>query len=289
MLDAGLITQEDYDAAKAKALGSETGPSDADVHAAPRSRTRPPSTARRCPLEEELAAARAEPEPGPDIDDRQRVPGGRRQPLPQVRLDRRPAARLDRRCWCACSAATSGRRRASRRSSASARASTSSRARWSRGGAEDIAGRRRDVMTFKCGGCGAEVVVNTAHAMNARCHWCRHTLNVNQQMPNGAVPDAVLPFRLTHDEAVEKIREFASQATAVRARGGSRRSSCPRTSLGVYLPYLVIDARAECGVRRQGRGPDAALDGEERRQQGDLLRRRRLPASIARWPSPSTT
>ena len=35
-----------------------------------------------------------------------------------------------------------------------------------------------------------DVVVDTAHAMNARCHWCRHTLNVNQRTPNGAVPDA---------------------------------------------------------------------------------------------------
>ncbi|MES2570350.1 MAG: hypothetical protein V4710_09905, partial [Verrucomicrobiota bacterium] len=47
-----------------------------------------------------------------------------------------------------------------------------------------------DVMvTLKCGGCGAEVVVNTAEQMGARCHWCRHVLTVNEQIPNGAVPD----------------------------------------------------------------------------------------------------
>jgi len=111
-------------------------------------------------------------------------------------------------------------------------------------GAKDIAADAVDLLTFKCEACGAEVVVNTAHAMNARCHWCRHTLNVNQQIPNGAVPDAVLPFKLTKEEAVEKIRDFASKRRLFAHRR-FKREFVPENVLGVYLPYLVIDARAE--------------------------------------------
>ncbi|GAA1521563.1 TFIIB-type zinc ribbon-containing protein [Nocardioides humi] len=111
-------------------------------------------------------------------------------------------------------------------------------------GAEDIAADAADQVTFKCEACGAEVVVDTAHALNARCHWCRHTLNVNQQIPNGAVPDAVLPFRLTKEEAVEKIRAFASKRRLF-AHKRFKREFVPENVLGVYLPYLVIDARAE--------------------------------------------
>ena len=110
------------------------------------------------------------------------------------------------------------------------------------GGADAISDD--DVMTLTCGGCGADVVVDTAHALNARCHWCRHTLNVNDQTPNGAVPDAVLPFRLTRDEAVEKIREFASKRRLF-AHARFKKEFVPENVLGVYLPYLVIDARAE--------------------------------------------
>src|SRR5690606_23221623 len=51
-------------------------------------------------------------------------------------------------------------------------------------GAADIDPEAAGVLTFKCGGCGAEVVVNTAEAMSSRCHWCRHVLTVNEQMPN---------------------------------------------------------------------------------------------------------
>ncbi|KAA1426264.1 TFIIB-type zinc ribbon-containing protein [Nocardioides antri] len=111
-------------------------------------------------------------------------------------------------------------------------------------GAEDIQADVADMLTFKCESCGAEVVVDTAHALNARCHWCRHTLNVNQQIPNGAVPDAVLPFKLTKDEAVEKIREFASKRRLF-AHARFKKEFVPENVLGVYLPYLVIDARAE--------------------------------------------
>ncbi|WP_435769906.1 hypothetical protein [Nocardioides sp. SYSU DS0651] len=111
-------------------------------------------------------------------------------------------------------------------------------------GAEDIQADAADVLTFKCEACGAEVVVDTANSLNARCHWCRHTLNVNQQIPNGAVPDAVLPFKLTKEEAVEKIREFAGKRRLF-AHKRFKAEFVPENVLGVYLPYLVVDARAE--------------------------------------------
>ncbi len=119
------------------------------------------------------------------------------------------------------------------------------------GGAGTISADAGDVMTLMCDGCGADVVVDTAHAMNARCHWCRHTLNVNRRTPNGAVPDAVLPFRLTHDEAVEKIRQFASKRRLF-AHPRFRKEFVPENVLGVYLPYLVIDARAEASYVGKG-------------------------------------
>lgn len=111
-------------------------------------------------------------------------------------------------------------------------------------GARDIAADAEQMVTFKCDACGAEVVVDTAHALNARCHWCRHTFNVNQQVPNGAVPDAVLPFKLTKDEAVERIRAFAGKRRLF-AHKRFKAEFTPENVLGVYLPYLVVDARAE--------------------------------------------
>ncbi len=107
------------------------------------------------------------------------------------------------------------------------------------------------IVTMKCQGCGAEVVVDTANAMSARCHWCRHVLSVNQQVPNGAVPDAVLPFRLSHDEAVGLIRQFAGKRRTY-AHARFKKEFAPENVVGVYLPYMVIDAKAQSQVHGRG-------------------------------------
>jgi DNA-directed RNA polymerase subunit RPC12/RpoP len=201
-------------------------------------------------LEEELAAARAEPEPGPSIDTvNESLKDG---------LNRCP------RC---------GSTDVRLRGSTGQLACMFCRHEWQEArveeefgfgegidqlegtviasGAADIQADVADQVTFKCEACGAEVVVDTASSLNARCHWCRHTLNVNQQIPNGAVPDAVLPFKLTKDEAVEKIREFASKRRLFAHRR-FKAEFVPENVLGVYLPYLVIDARADTAYWGKG-------------------------------------
>lgn len=114
-------------------------------------------------------------------------------------------------------------------------------------GAADIVAGVDAVITLKCGGCGAEVVVNTDQQMGARCHWCRHVLTINEQVPNGAVPDAVLPFTVTHDAAVATITEFASKRRMFADRTFLREFT-PENVVGVYMPYLVIDANASADV-----------------------------------------
>lgn len=114
-------------------------------------------------------------------------------------------------------------------------------------GASDIDAGTDAVVTLKCGGCGAEVVVNTEQQMGARCHWCRHVLTVNEQVPNGAVPDAVLPFSVTHDAATAKIREFARTRRFFADRAFLREFK-PENVVGVYMPYMVVDANASARV-----------------------------------------
>lgn len=118
-------------------------------------------------------------------------------------------------------------------------------------GAGDISHDESEVLTLKCGGCGSEVVVNTANSMSARCHWCRQTLTVNDQVPNGAVPDAVLPFSLTHEQAVAAIRAFAGKRRLFAHRRFVHEFT-PENVVGVYLPYMVIDGNASADVWGHG-------------------------------------
>ena len=78
-------------------------------------------------------------------------------------------------------------------------------------GASDIIADTKDIITLKCTSCGAEVVIDTASSTQARCHWCRNTLSINEQIPNGAVPNTVLPFKISKKEAKEAIEGFVEK------------------------------------------------------------------------------
>jgi len=118
-------------------------------------------------------------------------------------------------------------------------------------GAADIDTASAGVLTLKCPGCGSEVVVNTSEATSSRCHWCRHVLNVNEQMPNGAVPDAVLPFGVSRDDALAKIRTFAGKRRMFAHRRFIK-EFVPENVVGAYLPYMVIDSKASADLHGQG-------------------------------------
>lgn len=118
-------------------------------------------------------------------------------------------------------------------------------------GAKDIQADAASLRTFKCTGCGAEVVVNTNTAMTARCHWCRHILGVNEQVDSGAVPDAVLPFHIKKDDAVARIRQFVGKRKLFALKA-FKQEFTPDNVLGVYLPYMVVDARASANMAGLG-------------------------------------
>lgn len=121
-------------------------------------------------------------------------------------------------------------------------------------------------VTLKCQGCGAEVVINIAEQMQSRCHWCRQTLSVNSQIPGGAVPDAVLPFLLTREEAVERISAFVDRRRTF-ASPRFKREFVPENVMGVYIPYMVVDGNMHAELR--GTGEVTTRSYTVRRKVGD--------------------
>ena len=118
-------------------------------------------------------------------------------------------------------------------------------------GARDIAADAKALMTFKCTGCGAEVTVNTQSSMTARCHWCRHVFGVNEQVPNGAVPDAVLPFKISKEGAVKRIQQFVDKRKLFALKAFKEQFT-PENVVGVYMPYMIVDGRASADIIGQG-------------------------------------
>lgn len=118
-------------------------------------------------------------------------------------------------------------------------------------GARDIQADTASLMSFKCTGCGAEVTINTESTMTARCHWCRHVFGVNEQVANGAVPDAVLPFRISKDDAVARIRQFVDKRRLFALKAFKDQFT-PENVVGVYLPYMIVDSNVSASVAGKG-------------------------------------
>jgi hypothetical protein len=87
--------------------------------------------------------------------------------------------------------------------------------------------------------------------MTARCHWCRHVFGVNEQVPNGAVPDAVLPFKVKKDDALARIRQFVDKRQLFALKE-FKEEFTPENVIAVYLPYMIVDARASVDVAGKG-------------------------------------
>ena len=107
------------------------------------------------------------------------------------------------------------------------------------------------LITIKCTGCGSEVVVDTERTLEARCHWCRSILSINDKIPNGAVPDGILPFHVTKQEAMARIGEFAGKRRFFALKKFREEFKADNV-LGVYLPYMTVDGNVNARLHGQG-------------------------------------
>ncbi|MBP3841980.1 MAG: TFIIB-type zinc ribbon-containing protein [Bacilli bacterium] len=112
-------------------------------------------------------------------------------------------------------------------------------------GARDIDTNFNDIMTFRCPSCSAEVVVDTKTSTQARCHWCHGILTINERIDNGAVPDAILPFKVKKEEAMTEINNFVSKRQFY-ALPQFKKDFTADNTFGVYFPYLLVDVNAHC-------------------------------------------
>ena len=131
------------------------------------------------------------------------------------------------------------------------------------------------MITLKCPSCGAEVVIDSSAQTSARCHWCRNTLSLNEQIPNGAVPDVVLPFQITKDEAKNLIEDFAGKRKFYAHPKFSHDFNTDSV-MGVYLPYMMINENTHVTANGEGeiqtRSYEVVVDTDE--QGNDIMETR---------------
>ncbi len=106
-------------------------------------------------------------------------------------------------------------------------------------------------ITFKCESCGSEIGFNTDETLQKTCPYCRNTLSINMQIPNGAIPDMVLPFSFDKNTATNLIKEYIKNKKTFADKSFIKDFKEENVK-GVFLPYIIVDINTS--VRLYGQG-----------------------------------
>jgi len=110
----------------------------------------------------------------------------------------------------------------------------------------ESAGRYK-LMTASCSGCGAELVFEEGEAA-VTCAFCGRALVRKDYVTSKEIPELILPFRITRDEAEECLRDWCSKN---QRRPEAKRLMKEAGKLnGFYLPYELIRGPVSSAVSR---------------------------------------
>ncbi|MBO4688050.1 MAG: hypothetical protein J5636_06010 [Clostridiales bacterium] len=106
---------------------------------------------------------------------------------------------------------------------------------------------------YTCSSCGGQVIVSEQET-STTCIYCGSASVVPSRITEENRPDYILPFQITREQAIEKIREHSRQGVLVPKEFTS---IDPETIRGVYIPYWLVDVyHAEavviCGEKGDG-------------------------------------
>lgn len=102
---------------------------------------------------------------------------------------------------------------------------------------------------YLCPSCGAEIVTDTTTAATF-CYYCHNPVVLQGRLSGKFLPDKVLPFAVTKEEAVEKFLAWSQKKWFVPKAFFNKDQVAKLT--GVYFPYWNVNAQADGGLNGTG-------------------------------------
>ena len=102
---------------------------------------------------------------------------------------------------------------------------------------EELTGEMYDCHFYKCSQCGGEVIVSGTE-VSTRCMYCGSTAVVFNRIGQERRPDYIIPFKITKEEAVEKVLHQLRSGLFVPRHFKVTEPSVVR---GIYIPYYLYD------------------------------------------------
>ena len=105
----------------------------------------------------------------------------------------------------------------------------------------------QEAVVYTCPSCGAQIVTDATTAATF-CYYCHNPVVLGGRLQGKFLPDKVLPFEVTKEEAVKKFLDYVGKKKFIPKAFFSKKQIESMT--GVYFPYWVYDV--ELDGRLQG-------------------------------------
>ena len=114
------------------------------------------------------------------------------------------------------------------------------------------------LMRGACTGCGAEIVFNEGEAMS-NCAFCGRTLVRKDYVSSKELPELIIPFRITEEEARERLSAWCDK-NARKSEAKHIREHIAELK-GFYLPYELVRGPVTSKVSRMDGGKTYICSG----------------------------
>ncbi|WP_307742170.1 ATP-binding protein [uncultured Mobiluncus sp.] len=91
---------------------------------------------------------------------------------------------------------------------------------------------------FQCNSCGGEII-GSPDMVSARCPWCNNNFVATGQLTSTRVPDRIIPFAMTKEQALEA---FKANMKGLKLIPREFKQVSVDDIQGVYVPYWLYDA-----------------------------------------------
>ena len=109
---------------------------------------------------------------------------------------------------------------------------------------------KESAVVYHCPSCGAEIITDETTAATF-CFYCHNPIVLSGRLEGSYLPDGIVPFKITKEEALEKFNEWISKKKFV-PRGFYSKKQVEKMS-GVYFPYWLYDCETNSTMNGSAR------------------------------------
>lgn len=106
---------------------------------------------------------------------------------------------------------------------------------------ENVDSQKSAVM-YRCPSCGAEIITDETTAATF-CFYCHNPIVLAGKLEGEYLPDGIIPFKITKEEATEKFMEWIQKKKFVPTGFSSKRHI--EKMSGVYFPYWLYGCETD--------------------------------------------